>query len=154
MTNHHHPSDSDDAESIAAFERARAEAEDSGIAQDGLRDPAAFLAAVAPMSSPIAFDIASLQAAGFFAHIYPGQEGTFYRRLTRAETMPLLSRHIDDYYVFVDSVAVTELTPTGQVQVSLLDGGDYSDGPFDPASEEGQGLLRDSIAGDCVDVEE
>lgn len=94
----------------------------------------------------IATDIHSLVATGFVAIRYPDQEGVFLRRDTLVESMPYLGKVCDNEFIFATCVATTEVSPDGMVRVMILET-DYVEEPVLADSEDGQGVLRDSIAG-------
>jgi len=89
---------------------------------------------------------AGLLAAGFLPVRYAGDEGVFYRRDTRVETMPYLGRQVDNEVIFGSCVAITEVRPDGMVQLHVHET-DYSEEAVDARSDEGQGLLRDAADG-------
>ena len=94
----------------------------------------------------IAITPEALIANGFVAMTYPGQDGVYYRRDTTVRSMPYLGRVIDREYIFEDSVVRTEVHPDGRVQVSIAET-DYVEELVPASSEDGQGCLRDAIAG-------
>ncbi|MFK4705633.1 hypothetical protein ABIC83_002472 [Roseateles asaccharophilus] len=95
--------------------------------------------------TPIDTSPAGLVALGFVAVRYDGQDGTFYRRDTKVETMPYMKTVVDDQVVFADSVAVTEISPEGGISMNIPDT-DYLE-TFKLESEDGLALLKDSAGG-------
>lgn len=78
---------------------------------------------------------------------YEGQAGVFLRRDTKVASMPYLGKQEDGEYIFGSCVACTEVTPDGKVYV-MIEETDYREEPVEVDSEEGQGLLKDAIAGE------
>lgn len=100
----------------------------------------------------IAITPQALTAAGFRSVRYPGQEGTFFRRDTRVESMPYLGKQTDDEYIFGSCIACTEVYPDGRVTLSIPETS-YLEESVAADSEDGQGVLRDAMRGDFCSEE-
>lgn len=93
----------------------------------------------------IGIDEASLIDAGFSLVQADGRERAFCRRDTRVSAMPYLGDVVDNDWIYDSCVATTEVDlATGMVRLSIAETG-YEETPVHGLSEEGQGLLRDSL---------
>lgn len=89
---------------------------------------------------------AELLAAGFVPTTYDDQAGVFMAKRTRVEDLPYAREHlVDNDFIFGSSEAVTEVLPSGKVQLYIPDS-DYLEGPIDVYSEEGRALLKDALS--------
>lgn len=87
-----------------------------------------------------------LIAGGFVPTGYPGQEGEFLTKHTTVESLPYAGANlVNNDMIHGDSEAVTEVIPSGMVQLHIPDA-DYVEGPYEAGSEEAIALLKDALA--------
>lgn len=88
-------------------------------------------------------------ASGFIAVRYPDRKGVFFRRDTMAKSQPYLAEHVAESGGAWDcdsAIAITEIGPYNMVTLQVPSTG-YKEEAVAASSDEGQGLLKDSIAG-------
>lgn len=84
---------------------------------------------------------------GFLPVVYEGQQGIFFRRDTRLSSMPNAGKHLpDDDLILSNDIAITEVTPDGEVQM-MLDQSDIHHEIYELGTVEADELVKDSAAG-------